>query len=709
MYGETSKLKVSGVADKMLEDHQLVAANGQYELYLKPQTLSVLIKDVTTGAVMRSTSPTADSKDGNAAWQSFIQSAVVLDYIKGTNLVPIRVDMIAGKPQIDVAAIENGFKATVSYPDISIGYDLIVTLTDKGFQVEIPESSIVESSEEFKVGDIYVYPFLGYSQPALHKGYMFVPDGSGALIYLEDNNKRFKQPYSEMVFGSDVGINEAYVVSLFNGLQTVKPQEKIQAPIFGMVHTDAQFGFLGIIEKGYTEAWIEAYPNGAITPYDWISSKFVYRQVFNQSTSQTTGTMVVRQEERNHFDVQIAYQFVSGEDADYTGLAKLYRTYLVEKGVLTQQTTNFKVRLDFLGADQENWLMFKKTIPMTTTEQVKTIMTELSQAGVTDMMAVYKGWQKGGIYGGLPISTFKVEKKLGGNKAMKTLLTQMKDLNVSLFLEQDALRINPEVHKTAMRVSIKGYNKRLIVEEVYKKVYDLFNYLLPEETAKNLVASAKSYVKNKVENIMVSGISNTLFSYLSDNKTYDRADTEKTYVDAISQMSGQLNVVLDKPFSNLWQYTDAMMNMPVDTSKYIFTDEEIPFFAIVLKGYMPLYSGYVNFQADQKAFFLKLVEQGVSPSFLLTYENPVKLIDTNSSEIYSSQYSFYKQMIMDYNQELKAINDLTAGAIIEDYTRERNVSIVTYSNGVKVWVNFNDKEMSVDGQTIEPLSYKVGE
>jgi len=123
-----------------------------------------------------------------------------------------------------------------------------------------------------------------------------------------------------------------------------------------------------------------------------------------------------------------------------------------------------------------------------------------------------------------------------------------------------------------------------------------------------------------------------------------------------------------------------------------------------------MYSEYVNFEANQEEFFLKLVETGVFPSFYITYEDPAKLQYTNSSDIYSSKYSIYKDDIVRYYTKLKEINELTKGAKITDHRQYANgLTIVTYDNGIKIYLNYNtDNALEADGLVIEPMSYKVG-
>jgi hypothetical protein len=122
-----------------------------------------------------------------------------------------------------------------------------------------------------------------------------------------------------------------------------------------------------------------------------------------------------------------------------------------------------------------------------------------------------------------------------------------------------------------------------------------------------------------------------------------------------------------------------------------------------------MYGEYVNFEANETEYFLKLVETGIYPSFYLTYENPSDLIYTNSSDIYTSQYSVYREQILKYYDELKNLNSLTAGSLIVSHeVTDTGITVVTYDNGVKIYVNYSENAATVDGVTVDGLSYAIG-
>lgn len=688
-----------------IDGHKFYVENNKLEMYVNEENLSLIIRDKSTGAVMYST--VKNPIDSNESWKNFTRSGIVMEYLVDTNIVVYRADMYSQNPTKTITKESDGFVAQIEYPELEISFEVKVSLNEKGITVDVPKDSIKENSDKYKMASLYVYPFLGYSQLGEREGYMFIPDGSGALIHLKDNDGKYKQPYSEMVYGGNVGIDDSYVLSLFNRMDPFNDPEKILAPIFGMVQTDSEIGYLGIIEEGEYSAKIEAYPSGAILPYNWITSKFIYRQVYNQPTSQDSGTMVVRQKNRNDFDIKVHYQFVSGENANYMGLASNYREYLLENNLVTDKDTPFKARIDFLGTEVEQGLIMKQDVPMTTFDQANTILQDLQKNGVGNILSIYKGWQEGGLYGGLPVRSFNPESALDDEMSIQELLENAKKNSIDLYVYQDALRINMEELTNTKYELMKKFNKRAYEDEVHGNVYESFNYLHPKSTIELLNKMEKEYTSESIENVMLSGISNTLFSYSDGSKEFDRITTKNDYETIISQYNDIFNLLLEQPFAYLWNKTNAIVDLPTKSSNYVFTDEDIPFIALTLKGLVPMYAEYTNFQANQEEFFLQLVEQGVNPSFYITHENPAELKNTNSSNIYSSQYERYEEMIPSYYEELQSVHEVIGEAMIVNHERNGKVTKVSYDNGAIVYINYHSEPQQIDDIQLDGMSYKV--
>lgn len=699
--------RASFVADdvEFIDNHHKITENDQFALYLKEENLSLIIRDKDTGAVMYST--VEDPQGSNEQWTNFMKSAVVVQYLVGTNIVYYQADMYSEDPETVIEYTNNGFVANIYYPELGISFDLSVSLDGNDIVVHIPEESIEESEDLYKIGNIYIYPFMGYTKLDEEPGYMLIPDGSGATISLENNNGQYKQPYSQMVYGSNIGIDDPYVLSLMYGMVTTNEPNNILSPIFGINHEDKQFGYIGIIEEGDWSAHIQAYPNGAILPYNWITSRFTYRQFYNQSTSQSSGTMVIRQRERNSFDITVRYRLISSEEANYMGMAKNYREYLLDNEIIKPQ--NYQdahvMRLDFLGADIENNMFGKRTVPVTTIKQADEILEDLTSSGVEDVMVVYKGWQSGGIYGGLAQNSYTLERNLGSMSELSDLIGKYGDTS-RIYLYDDALRFNPDMQNDVWVDLTTKYNKRVFRESIHGKVFSRFNFLQPDEAASRLDSRLNS-IGDELPNMVLTGISNNVFSYLEDTTENSRIITGDIFGKSLEQTADQKNLMLETPFQPYWQYTNAFIDFPINSSGYIFESESIPFLSLVMHGLVPFYTTYTNFQSNQTDFFLKLIESGARPSYLLTYEDSANLYNTNSSYIFSSEFDNYREEIISMYNEFEAVQEAVEGNVITEYIKDGDNVIVVYENDVKVLINYSEETQTIGNVELEPKSYRV--
>ena len=693
---------------KTLEGHTLVAENDLYELYLYEPALSIIVRNKSTGAVMESTIRDNEKlANVNETWKGFLQSGVVVELQEETNIIQKKIGLEASGASVTVDQIPGGFHAKIDYTAQELGFELEVKLYDDGsITAYIPESSIYENAASKKIGNIYLFPLLGHTRLGEVDGYMFVPDGNGALIYLDDKEGRFDSGYVQKVYSSDIGVGESYVLSLlWDKYETHNDAEQVLAPVFGMVHTKDRIGYLAVIESGEEEASIYATPNGAYSEYNWVTASFRKCATYIQPTSNSGGS-VTKVTDRIGYDIKIRYLFVDGEEADYAGLAKRYREYLIEKGELTQKEDEFKVRLDFLGMDVENWMMWKKAVPVTTVDNIREIYADLEAAGVTDILTQYKGWQDGGVYD-IPVMSVDVDDSIGGKKELLRLMEESEKKGIDFYLYTDAIRANPETGNTTFD-TVKKMDKRLYEEQNYKNVYDTFVFWTPQKSYDNLVKLENSLKKNNINNLALSGISNTLFTYTLGDLMQTRSVSKYLYEQALAKLDEDMTLLLESPAACYWSYTKAMTDMPVADSDYIYTDQSVPFLSIALKGLVPMYGDYVNFEANEREYFLKLVETGIYPSFYLTWEDPSDLIYTNSSDVYSSEYNVYRDQIIDYYKELKEVNEAVNGSfIIGHKAMDNGLTVVTYDNGVSIYINYSESDITADGVTVPALAYQI--
>lgn len=713
--GEVVQKGALGKVDKKdwitIKDYEFITENDSYKMYFYKPRLSIMLEDKKTGKFIESTlSDEKDDGNSNATWNYYMKSGIVITAIVGTNST-YQVDLFNTPNTIQYKKINNGLSATVYYTDYKFGLTVDITLEGDDLVVNIPDDYIVEEKENTYIGTVSVFPFMGYSFLDDKKGYMLIPDGNGALINLDNKEGRYVTGYSQMVYGQDAGFRDTSTKEyLWDEYDMSRDANKVLAPVFGMAHTDEQTGYIAVVEDGYQRASIEAHPNGVMVNYNRCFAKFLLRDVFNQPLNNSeSGRNIERTEEdRTHLNMKVRYMLLSGDDADYSAMAVRYRNYLLDTGAIAKKDSSYNTRVDFLGTDREEFLFGTRAVTVTTVENIEKMYGELKGKGVQSLLSVYKGWQKGGLYN-VPITKYKADSHIGGTSKLTDLIKEADGYNYHVYLYNDALRLNPDTSRMTFDM-IKQINKRTFKEWEWAEVYKTFYYLTPNKTTSDLNKFVSSYTKDGVSNLAIGGISNALYSYSYKSRYYSKLDTQDKYAKLLKSVDDKTNLVLEEPVSYLWKNTDAFLDMPLGSSDYMYVDQEVPFMSMVLKGIIPMYSDYVNFEANKQEFFLQMVEAGVYPSFYLTYENSSKLLYTNSSNLFSTEYDTYKDTIAQYDKELRKVNEVTADALIIDNEKlDNGVTVVTYDNGAKVYVNYSEEAQTVDNVTVNAMSYKAGE
>ena len=690
--------------EKTEDGYILAASNENFSLYYEEKGLTVRIKNNRTGEVINSAA--TPDENSSATWKNFVNSGVVLEYFRGEAININKTNMYSGNPTTKVYLIKNGFGAEINFKSIGISLNVYVTLNEEGIRVQVPSSSIKETNEQFRLAAIYVLPFLGYTYLDEVEGYMLIPDGCGAVIELKNNNKKFSQPYKAKVYGGNYSVEtNSYVVQKFDEeIATASDTAGVFAPVFGMVHTSSNNALLGIIESGKYNSEIYAYPNGVIMDYNWITARYVYREVYQYLTGQST-SINSSQKERETFDISVVYRFLGGEDADYVGLAKSYREYLTDNGVLSTKTdSEYSMRLDFFAGDREKALLGKKFVPMTTVDNIDKIIGELTKKGISKLSVALKGWQKGGIYGGMT-GKASFEGSVGSLKDYQSLAKKYSN-NAEFMLYGDFLNT---YKKSGTKDYIYQYNGKVFSNETFLELHTNIYRFKADVVKANINSLNKALKKEKNIGIAFDGVTNEVYSYSAGEKMnmFSRQYAADIHSKALAEAGKSLSTAYFAPNDYLWDNTEKYYDYRIYGSDYKFVTGEVPFFAIVLNGSLPLYSEYVNFKADTTEYKLKLIESGIYPSFLLSYESPSELIYTDSAALFSCQYSEYREMIAEYDKAFTELTKLTKGSLISDHSTDGGVSVTTYENGTKVVVNYNRDDVEYNGKNVEGQSYII--
>jgi hypothetical protein len=691
-------------------EYRKVAENDRLILKLKEDTLGIQIVEKQSGYMWSSEIEKPDT-DVNESWLNFIKSGLSIEYFEKEKDNSTRAELTSqANKSIQVKPIDNGFQATIRFNDLKIGMDLIVKLEDGQLVVEVPHKSILEG-DQFKLASVFVYPFLGATKGGEIGGYMFIPDGSGALIKLADNQGKFKTPYESKIYGTNNGIDSIATDELYN---PSNPAFSAQFPVFGIVHGEKQHAMFGIVEKGQYNAKILSYPNGVFTPYNWTTAQFLIRESYLQPTSRSMGGIVVFEKTRNPEDMLIRYEFLENQDASYIGMAKSYRSYLIGKGDIqeapkTERNLDIPIHLDILGAETENGLFSKRLVPMTTVKQLESMLNQLHEEGVSRTSVVYKGWSDRGLSGTNP-APIGFEPALGSTSDFAKLNQQLKNQSGMLSYYTDFTTAYVDSKRFSARSdAARRIDKSLLTLPTYHEVYDTMYYMSAKYMEQVAKENLNGYKNKGIGSIAIDVTPYELFSEKAGGNNSSRSETAATYHKVMESLKTQVtSMAMYRPNDYMLRYADQLLDIPMDSSKYIFTSETVPFEQIVLKGYKDYFAKPVNFFANPQKNLLKMIETGSYPSYYLTNEPSFHLKHTNSSDVYASAFTDWKENIVKtyklLNEALKPVQNAT---IEERTVLADGVIQVTYSNGKAIVVNYNDQSYEGKEGLVPALGYRL--
>ncbi|HUF37809.1 MAG TPA: DUF5696 domain-containing protein [Anaerolineales bacterium] len=668
------------------ETYELAAENALFQLYANPETLAFKVVDRRSGYIWHSNLDEKEEEDRlNRTWTAFAQSGISIDYLD-RQAGEERNSVTNAEHTTEFALTGDGFEAAVTFTDPSITIIVRVTLDANGVRVDIPFESIEENDPAFKLGLLYVYPFFGATRGGRIPGYMFIPDGAGSLIRFADETKAHNVFYGRY-YGADLGM-----ITYLPYDPTVRRPFRISIPVIGMVHGEKENAYIAVVEKGASYGQIVAHPSGIITNFNFLYNSFIYNQSYFQSTNRSGAGVTTLQQNTNAFDISIHYRFLTGEDGDYVGMARSYQKYLVDRGILAKVEdpgADIGISLVFLGGEKEKVLFWHRLIPMTTVEQMAAILDDL---GLRNTDVVYYGWQPLGA-SSMPPDSLKIDRRLGSEGEVRALAEAIRTEGGNFYLYY---------HPQAAFFEEKGYSPRYdLAMSISRQNLGSYTYYL------NLAAVTERFtgLSEDVGTILsgglaLDGIGSTLYSDFKPGHFLNREDAIAAYQELLAGMGSRASFF--NPNDYAFEFMRAYYDMPIFTSGYIYATDTVPFLQIVLSGYVPFYGAPMNFSSNVREDLLKHIDFGVYPAYYLTQEITAQILNTPSSWIYTSSYGQWGQEIKETYAWLNALLGPVKGqSIVEREQLRDGVFATTYSNGMRIVVNYTDRPFQLDDLVVD--------
>lgn len=176
-------------------------------------------------------------------------------------------------------------------------------------------------------------------------------------------------------------------------------------------------------------------------------------------------------------------------------------------------------------------------------------------------------------------------------------------------------------------------------------------------------------------------------------------------------LSDGMKLMLSNPVFDAYAYSSSLTDIPTQDSGMRILDASIPFMQLVLDGYKTYSGESLNLEStDIRKQFVQAIETRSALKFTFTYRDSSLLNKTEQENLFAVDYSYWKDSVPEFYTEYENFYESVKGATIEShelYERDDNLRIVTYSNGVKVYINYGDEAAEIEGVSVDALDYQI--
>lgn len=454
-------------------------------------------------------------------------------------------------------------------------------------------------------------------------------------------------------------------------------------------------GYLAIIEAGESLGEIETYFAGALSDYATMSNYFNPKpkdsyDIADSISVTSSSTWTVVSNRKYTGNIRIQYQLLRDEtlaateegthyDASWLGMAEAYRDYLINQGVLTKLTEadvneNIPLYMEVFGAMKTQQTIATIPVdvmtPFTTFENIMEMYNELSEQGLTNINFKMTGFANGGMYSKIPSSLSWVS-KVGGKSGFKELVALANEINSAddgrhiglypdfdfAYCSENTLFDALNLKKDAIKTIDNRYSSKRQYSATQQKYVSFYSLAIsPSRYSKFYEKLMKNYAKYDIDTMSVGSLGTALNSDFDEDDPYNREDSKEFTIKALERIGGEYKLMTDGGNAYTWKYMEHIINMDLDSSRYVKAACSVPFLGAVLHGYIQFAGTALNKEGDTDYALLKAIENGAGLYFVLSYQNTEELKeDEILSQNYSIQYQIWKEDVVSYYNELNSL------------------------------------------------------
>ena len=380
-------------------------------------------------------------------------------------------------------------------------------------------------------------------------------------------------------------------------------------------------------------------------------------------------------------------------NASWLGMAEAYRDHLTATGKLPTALTETDIKADLpLYIEAFGALETKETIatipvwvmtPLTTFENVKKMYDDLSDPSrnVKNINFKLTGFANGGMYATMPYK-LNWEKNVGGAEGFKDLISEAEEINAKndgshlglypdfdfAYAQADTAFDGLNLKKDAVKTLDNRYTVYRYYDASIQNFVNLYKLAIsPARYSRFYEKLMSNYEQYKLNSMSVGSLGNTLNSDFDEDDPYNREQSKEFTQQALSDIQkAGYSLMTDGGNAYTWAYVDHILNVELDSSRYLISSATVPFIGSVLHGYVQFAGAPLNEEGDVNYAILRAIENGAGLYFILSYQNTTELKeDATLNQYYSIQYDIWLEDVAKYyNQLNNVLKDLQTKVII---------------------------------------------
>lgn len=693
-------------------ESQLIASNSNYQLYWDADGKAIVYKSVRDGQywsdiLYDSFLEGSQSANGNSPISITVANTKTMKWDTVTSYASLEED-----GNILCKKIENGIRVTYFFEKYKIAIPVEYTLREDSLNVSVDSAKILEDGIDYKLISVSLTPLFCSVKNDSEDGQIFIPSGSGAIMNTNETPEGVRK-FSGEVFGYDVARQVPY---------SLVDYEAVRLPVFGS--SGNGFGILGIIEDGAGAAVIEAQAGNPKLNYSNVGSIFYLRgyDTFLYSRAGKPESLLKRANTNLTTEkFSVSYYPLYGDDANYNGMARKYREYLTNNGLLEKSeipTTAYSVT--FLGGTSITksllGIPYSAISSLTTFSQAEAIYKDLNQKIGSEPVVRMLGYGDNGINSGTIAGGKKYLSVYGSKKSLDSLLETTK--GTRFYMDSDIVTyaksgsgysLNGDVARTA--VMYKAEHFQFTPTRLPKK--DIPYYIISRDNLLKVwnlaLKKAKRYGNT---GISLSTLGSLAYSDYNDNKYISKSKIDSDVTNIINNVQKEgYDVAVAEANSYAACAADMLFDIPIESANYSYFDENVPFYQMVFHSYKPMYSSAINLNENIDRAIAIAAVSGMGLGYTLTNNYEYESNDLDEFKVYGTVYDDNIGSMLE-TLKTKGYDDIYSKIYDAEFVSykilDNGVYVSTFSNGNVVYANLTDSDVDSPIGLLKSYEFKIG-